>query len=456
MATRRPIDFREWASTGNKTDPGAAKYGQGWIVEIPELQTMNHIQAEITALQKHTLEEGIAVWDATTLYSIGGLSKASDNAIYQCNAISINQEPLANPAIWAPFGGGDYIKVFRADIDVTVGAGGDYPTINAALEALTEFQPIYKKGGVSARIILKTGFIIAEEIHIDQVDLSWISITSEQGHTPHIVNNAAIITPFDDIGMACVFGARNGGVAPGLNFSMRFDVPNSGVTKAGLFAKTGGSINIWRMDILDAGGPGISAHNGGVINARMTVDVSGSGSWGIICGTGSRVTVFEGITANNCVLDGIRVGHGGILSTNGDIIATGSTRNGMTAQHGGIIAAENIDVSGADRHGVEAIAANISCVNTLTASNAGDAGVLSILDATIVAEENIIATNCASIGIGGGGGSVSSKIMNGRKGAVNSPTDLIVLYGGILRMRNRIGGTNVVVGSMTTNGFINL
>ncbi len=75
------------------------------------------------------------------------------------------------------------VKGQSADITVTVGSGGDYSTINAALAALSAYYPQYVAGGLSATVNLLTGYSVAEQLHVNGIDLGWITITGVDAST---------------------------------------------------------------------------------------------------------------------------------------------------------------------------------------------------------------------------------------------------------------------------------
>ncbi len=71
-----------------------------------------------------------------------------------------------------------------ADEMVTVGPGGDFANINAALSALAEKYPIYLGAGYNVEVRLLEGFTVAEQIFVNGVDLGWIRITSAEPVKP--------------------------------------------------------------------------------------------------------------------------------------------------------------------------------------------------------------------------------------------------------------------------------
>lgn len=72
-------------------------------------------------------------------------------------------------------------KRLTADVTVTVGSSGkDFTNINDALEYLTiNYQTTYIKEGISAVVLLAEDFTIQEQVLIEDIDLSWITIMSE-------------------------------------------------------------------------------------------------------------------------------------------------------------------------------------------------------------------------------------------------------------------------------------
>ena len=116
---------------------------------------------------------------------------------------------------WIQWVGNDDVKVARAYIAVTVGVSGkDFTTVKAAIEYLSQFAPIYKKGGIIAEIKIEDGYILKEQLLFDGVDLSFIRISYE-GSGYLLVDRDYITRSFD--GLYPVFGARNGANSPQLN-----------------------------------------------------------------------------------------------------------------------------------------------------------------------------------------------------------------------------------------------
>lgn len=67
---------------------------------------------------------------------------------------------------------------------VTVGAGGDFSTISAAIASLSRKHAAFVNGGFVATISLLSGFTLTEQLVFQGVDLGWITITSVDAEVP--------------------------------------------------------------------------------------------------------------------------------------------------------------------------------------------------------------------------------------------------------------------------------
>ena len=114
-------------------------------------------------------------------------------------------------------GGGGSNPTIEADITKTIGIGGDFTTINGALEFLSKSYITYKNTGVKVKIQLLSGFIMKEQVIVDGVDLGWIEISGVDTET--IVDRASL-TITELIGGAThrpVFLAKNNATLPIIN-----------------------------------------------------------------------------------------------------------------------------------------------------------------------------------------------------------------------------------------------
>jgi hypothetical protein len=98
----------------------------------------------------------------------------------------------------------DFRRAMTSDITVTVGSGGDFSTINDAINYLVNnfLPPCYRSssGTPRATILILSGTTIAEHIHVLSLDLSWITIKSVDITVP--VN-------LGSIGGTFLFGSNN-------------------------------------------------------------------------------------------------------------------------------------------------------------------------------------------------------------------------------------------------------
>lgn len=76
-----------------------------------------------------------------------------------------------------------------SDYVITVGENGDCQTINEAIERASSVYPVYKKRGIKVEIRILDGTIIDEQILVESLDLSYISITTDNA------DNKVIVTP---------------------------------------------------------------------------------------------------------------------------------------------------------------------------------------------------------------------------------------------------------------------
>ena len=94
-------------------------------------------------------------------------------------------------------------NIINNDITITVGDNGDFDTINAALEHLSNYTTSYKANGINVIINLLSGFEMNEQVVVKNgVDLGWITITGVDVSTNVAstvwTNENAITTSYDE------------------------------------------------------------------------------------------------------------------------------------------------------------------------------------------------------------------------------------------------------------------
>lgn len=100
------------------------------------------------------------------------------------------------------------------NIALTVGPGGTYSTLNAAIEAASIIGiPRYKFNGLNVNIILKAGFVMAEQIFVRRRDLGFITITSEDAVVNITASSITQVLTAEDL-TTPVFGGSHNAVLP--------------------------------------------------------------------------------------------------------------------------------------------------------------------------------------------------------------------------------------------------
>jgi len=264
-----------------------------------------------------------------------------------------------------------------AGITVTVGTGGDYATINAALEYLSTLQPVYTSAGITATINLLSGFVMAEQVLVRGLDMGWVTITAADAETT--ITNTALTTDFTtaDYGFGSypAFGVSKGGVLPRIDQLFRFNVAEVGGNKHGIMAVGAGS----SADVLpgagvkDAGTHGIYAFRGSTINAEGAA-TSGGGIYGILALRGSTINA-EGADASGAGTYGIFALNGSTINAHG-ADASNAGANGIYATDGSTIHASLSDASGAGNYGIYAFGSSTINSNGADASGAGIYGIV--------------------------------------------------------------------------------
>jgi hypothetical protein len=77
--------------------------------------------------------------------------------------------------------GGNIVNLTDTEINVTVGSGGDFATLNEALEYMSKFMIIKRADNtkLTGNINILTGYQETESLEFYNVDLSWVTITSQ-------------------------------------------------------------------------------------------------------------------------------------------------------------------------------------------------------------------------------------------------------------------------------------
>ncbi len=196
---------------------------------------------------------------------------------------------------------------------VTVGPGGQYATINAALAALSDRRPSYVPGGFMAEVRLLAGYVMAEQVLVNGINLGWITITSVAAEVQ--IDRSVLINELAD-GHYPAWGARNAGVIPAIGclFAMTETGVAPGRHGISLLAGAGGRVlagagvrnagdcgaNVYKAATLDAAGAifsqakqvGLLVSNGSTASFQNGIAVD-CGYRAIAASTGSRINAVE-------------------------------------------------------------------------------------------------------------------------------------------------------------------
>lgn len=192
-------------------------------------------------------------------------------------------------------GGGGGMSYIDADVTVEVGTGGDYATINEAIDFLSRKYPIYTNNGFTAEIRLLSGFVLEEQVLIRGLDLGWITITAEDALVD--IDATALTETLFGSSKTPAFGVVNG-VFPNMPVKYRMvgTRPGGGSTKTG-FVALYSRANLSDGGIQDAWDYGADIRFSRVIAQNANFDGCYNGCVYVAAGC-----VFEGqnLQANNC------------------------------------------------------------------------------------------------------------------------------------------------------------
>lgn len=239
-------------------------------------------------------------------------------------------------------------KKVSVDITVTVGTGGDFATINEALEALSKLYPTYKLGGIAATINMLAGFVMAEQVIINAIDLSWITLIGEDAetiidHTALTVNATADYDKASNGAFVSIHGGK--GIVIGQQFV--FSESQAGGDKDGVVAYGAGSTFEVKINcgINNAGAYGVFAAEGGIITAQ---------------GTNFTGALKVGAYAFRC----------GILNVGG-IDVSGGYDQGIYAIRAGVINCESANAENCVNYGVHSFIGSMINARSVNANGAG-------------------------------------------------------------------------------------
>lgn len=88
-----------WAENGTATPYPDAKQRLGFVEEIPYWDDFNGLIQQITQFLKHVNQEGVALWDAVTVYPVGGYAKWTDGNTYRALEEHSGTQPVTGGVV---------------------------------------------------------------------------------------------------------------------------------------------------------------------------------------------------------------------------------------------------------------------------------------------------------------------------------------------------------------------
>lgn len=372
------------------------------------------------------------------------------------------------------------VPAYATTTTVTVGTGGDYASINAALSALSRKHIALAAPPIVATVRLLSGFVMREQVLVHGINLGWIVIEAEDAVVP--IDTSVLIDniqPIYGINAKPAFGVIQGGTGPRIGCKFDLQRQLTGDTdpdKYGLFVSGPGSachVMNFTRGFINAPGAGIYANRHGMINA-YGADVSGAGTYGVYA---NRATInCHNIVANNCGSYGIAALYNARISASGGF-ANNAGLYGCYANYGGQIMFQSGQANDAGTYGIYAdgastidapeaqannagsrgiFASGASTINARAASatGAGSRGVMAI-NSSRISFENGDATGATDYGvIASSGSTINANGANCRKGVSDDPADIAVTGGSTINAVSAIGGLNVTKNTVTLAGII--
>lgn len=115
-------------------------------------------------------------------------------------------------------------KLIDADIQYTVGALGDFQTLNTALESISKRHLPYKQRGFKAEILLLSDYEMKEQVIVKGADLGWVTISSDKVARTIINRDSMTINTIESRYPA--FTGLDNAVLPNINVLFEFNLGN--------------------------------------------------------------------------------------------------------------------------------------------------------------------------------------------------------------------------------------
>ena len=224
------------------------------------------------------------------------------------------------------------VRLISADITTTVGPGGQFSTINAAMKYLSGIRVAHGKKAV---IHLNAGFVMAEQVLVSGTDWGWVTIQGEDVQTT--ISRQALTTSFR--GQNPAFGVDDGGALPVINHLFEMNSTGTATNRHGFFAYGAGS----RIQILPGAGceqaasRALYARNAAMVDAQHAI-LTGAGVIGVQSMQGAQVDIKDA-NVSGAGIYGILANWGGHINAQSANCQRGASPhvNDIRAENGGII-----------------------------------------------------------------------------------------------------------------------
>lgn len=225
-----------------------------------------------------------------------------------------------------------------AAIDVTVGPGGQFAQIPAALTHLSH-NYLFGRLGLKVRIRLLAGFVMTEPVLVRDCDLSWIEIVSDDPTVPITGANMNATALLGATNRRYCFAALNA-VLPAISAAFAFNALGAPAGVVGIGLDNNSRCNVAPgCGVTGVTGFGACVYGGSHLDAKFA-NFANSGSFGLI------VEGQSGVTGQGMILTGcgggarISEGAGGDLANADFSNAVGPDGNGLLVTQAGVVNAQ--------------------------------------------------------------------------------------------------------------------
>lgn len=381
----------------------------------PKRADFNGIFNALSAATVWNQQGGVYTYDNTTDYEVGNLA-FSDGTIYQCitanGPSSSVKNPKNNVSFWLPV-----VTLYSQNLTWTVGSGGDFTTLAAALNAAKAWRPV--GGTYTITLQIKSGTSVAGAT-VEDADLRHVRVTSADATVP--------------LTSSIVF---RGSQVP------QFNLTFTRATAANFIA-----VNCQRsfgnLGELNVSGGAASAfyivmHSDLLIKGNVS-DVNG---YAYEIGYGSNAMV-DTATITNCTV-GVRVYQAG-RATVKDCTISNMTNHGILAMDASFVQARNNTITYCIENGIYSYNASSVLAGYNTIKNCG-AGVYARWGGRIALSNDILADNTSAF-LADAAGYINSQS--------NSHGYVSVARGSLIQLTYSDSDTtyNQAINTLTTAGLI--